>query len=169
MWHRIFTSRQVGEHTCLCRNPSFFFFSFFSCRFHQLVFCACLYLLSLPICFSSKFYCTMYIRVPFKHRIYTSISRIQLNCLPWIRCRLIYHLHTLQRKNKEILTFTYTCGRCAYCHPIIASPLLCFTHLLEFQNSAHPDTRKKKEPTHLYLLTKKNERNRCKRKLRRKN
>ena len=151
-------------------KPFFFFFSFFSCRFHQLVFCACLYLLSLPICFSSKFYCTTYIRVPFKHRIYTSISRIQLNFLPWIRCRLIYQLtHFAKKKQRNINLHLHMRKMCLLSSNNCFSITVFYTStgISKLCTSWHK--KKKKEPTHLYLLTKKNERNRCKRKLRRKN
>ena len=83
-------------------SKPFFSFFFFSCRFHQLVFCACLYLLSLPYLFFLKIL-LYYIRVPYKHRIYTSISRIQLNFLPWIRCRLKCQLtHFAKKKQRNI-------------------------------------------------------------------
>ena len=147
MWHRIFTSRQVGEHTVCVETLLSFFFNvvFISWSFVRVCICS----LSL-ICFSSKFYCTTFVPPSSIESIPLSQEFSWIFYLEW---GVVWYisLRTLQRKNKEILTYTYTCGRCAYCHPIIATPLLCFSHLLEFQNSAHPDTRKKKKSLPIYI------------------
>lgn len=152
-------------------KPFFFFFLFFHVVFISWSFVhVCICSLSL-ICFSSKFYCTTYIRVPFKHRIYTSISRIQLNFLPWIRCRLIYQLtHFAKKKQRNINFHLHMRKMCLLSSNNCFSITVFYTStgISKLCTSWHKK-KKKKEPTHLYLLTKKNERNRCKRKLRRKN
>lgn len=88
-------------------SKPFFFSFFFSCRFHQLVFCACLYLLSLPHLFSLKII-LYYIRVPFKHRIYNSISRIQLNFFTLNKVSFDIPAYTLSKEKTKKYQLTLT-------------------------------------------------------------